>query len=38
MVAVNGKSLDGATHQQAVEILRDTGQVKDRIQCQHGAL
>ncbi|XP_011602895.2 tyrosine-protein phosphatase non-receptor type 13 isoform X2 [Takifugu rubripes] len=26
VVAVNGKSLDGATHQQAVEILRDTGQ------------
>ncbi|KAM9306684.1 tyrosine-protein phosphatase non-receptor type 13 isoform 2-T2 [Pholidichthys leucotaenia] len=27
VVAVNGKSLEGATHQQAVEILRDTGQV-----------
>ncbi|XP_035523727.1 tyrosine-protein phosphatase non-receptor type 13 isoform X4 [Morone saxatilis] len=26
VVAVNGKSLDGATHQQAVEVLRDTGQ------------
>ncbi|XP_051794612.1 tyrosine-protein phosphatase non-receptor type 13 isoform X4 [Acanthochromis polyacanthus] len=26
VVAVNGKSLDGATHQQAVEALRDTGQ------------
>uniref|UniRef100_H3C1Z1 Tyrosine-protein phosphatase non-receptor type 13 n=1 Tax=Tetraodon nigroviridis TaxID=99883 RepID=H3C1Z1_TETNG len=26
VVAVNGKSLEGATHQQAVEILRDTGQ------------
>ncbi len=28
MVAVNGKSLDGATHKQAVEILRDTGPVR----------
>ncbi|XP_050949420.1 tyrosine-protein phosphatase non-receptor type 13 isoform X1 [Labeo rohita] len=27
VVAVNGKSLEGATHKQAVEILRDTGQV-----------
>nr|XP_055035683.1 tyrosine-protein phosphatase non-receptor type 13 isoform X1 [Misgurnus anguillicaudatus] len=27
VVAVNGKSLDGATHKQAVEMLRDTGQV-----------
>ncbi|KAM6975314.1 tyrosine-protein phosphatase non-receptor type 13 isoform 1-T1 [Tautogolabrus adspersus] len=27
VVAVNGKSLDGATHQQAVEALRDTGQM-----------
>ncbi|XP_073680559.1 tyrosine-protein phosphatase non-receptor type 13 isoform X2 [Garra rufa] len=27
VVAVNGKSLDGATHKQAVETLRDTGQV-----------
>uniref|UniRef100_A0A3B4UZV0 Tyrosine-protein phosphatase non-receptor type 13 n=1 Tax=Seriola dumerili TaxID=41447 RepID=A0A3B4UZV0_SERDU len=27
VVAVNGKSLEGATHQQAVEVLRDTGQV-----------
>uniref|UniRef100_A0A3B4FJ30 Tyrosine-protein phosphatase non-receptor type 20 n=1 Tax=Pundamilia nyererei TaxID=303518 RepID=A0A3B4FJ30_9CICH len=26
VVAVNGKSLEGATHQQAVEALRDTGQ------------
>ncbi|XP_023264404.1 tyrosine-protein phosphatase non-receptor type 13 isoform X5 [Seriola lalandi dorsalis] len=26
VVAVNGKSLEGATHQQAVEVLRDTGQ------------
>uniref|UniRef100_A0A665WV87 Protein tyrosine phosphatase non-receptor type 13 n=1 Tax=Echeneis naucrates TaxID=173247 RepID=A0A665WV87_ECHNA len=26
VVAVNGKSLEGATHQQAVETLRDTGQ------------
>ncbi|XP_055087486.1 tyrosine-protein phosphatase non-receptor type 13 isoform X4 [Periophthalmus magnuspinnatus] len=26
VMAVNGKSLDGATHQQAVEALRDTGQ------------
>lgn len=31
VVAVNGKSLEGATHQQAVEILRDTGQVKNRV-------
>ncbi|XP_060747703.1 tyrosine-protein phosphatase non-receptor type 13 isoform X3 [Tachysurus vachellii] len=27
VVAVNGKSLDGATHKEAVEALRDTGQV-----------
>nr|XP_046232099.1 tyrosine-protein phosphatase non-receptor type 13 isoform X2 [Scatophagus argus] len=27
VVAVNGKSLEGATHQQAVEVLRDTGQM-----------
>ncbi|XP_034047388.1 tyrosine-protein phosphatase non-receptor type 13 isoform X2 [Thalassophryne amazonica] len=27
VVAVNGKSLEGATHQQAVENLRDTGQM-----------
>ncbi|XP_047425832.1 tyrosine-protein phosphatase non-receptor type 13 isoform X2 [Mugil cephalus] len=27
VVAVNGKSLEGATHQQAVDVLRDTGQV-----------
>ncbi|XP_041666705.1 tyrosine-protein phosphatase non-receptor type 13 isoform X2 [Cheilinus undulatus] len=27
VLAVNGKSLDGATHQQAVEALRDTGQM-----------
>ncbi|XP_012735223.2 tyrosine-protein phosphatase non-receptor type 13 isoform X3 [Fundulus heteroclitus] len=26
VLAVNGKSLEGATHQQAVEVLRDTGQ------------
>ncbi|KAK7896520.1 hypothetical protein WMY93_021845 [Mugilogobius chulae] len=26
VMAVNGKSLDGATHQRAVEALRDTGQ------------
>uniref|UniRef100_A0A8D3CP77 Protein tyrosine phosphatase non-receptor type 13 n=1 Tax=Scophthalmus maximus TaxID=52904 RepID=A0A8D3CP77_SCOMX len=26
VVAVNGRSLEGATHQQAVEALRDTGQ------------
>ncbi|XP_062290149.1 tyrosine-protein phosphatase non-receptor type 13 [Scomber scombrus] len=26
VVAVNGKSLEGATHQQAVDVLRDTGQ------------
>uniref|UniRef100_A0A7N8XN27 Protein tyrosine phosphatase non-receptor type 13 n=1 Tax=Mastacembelus armatus TaxID=205130 RepID=A0A7N8XN27_9TELE len=27
VVAVNGKSLEGATHQQAVEALRDTSQI-----------
>ncbi|XP_051959846.1 tyrosine-protein phosphatase non-receptor type 13 isoform X2 [Xyrauchen texanus] len=27
VVAVNGKSLEGASHKQAVEMLRDTGQV-----------
>ncbi|XP_051733435.1 tyrosine-protein phosphatase non-receptor type 13-like isoform X3 [Ctenopharyngodon idella] len=27
VMAVNGKSLEGATHKQAVEMLRDTGQV-----------
>ncbi|XP_018609208.2 tyrosine-protein phosphatase non-receptor type 13 isoform X3 [Scleropages formosus] len=27
VLAVNGKSLEGATHKQAVEALRDTGQV-----------
>ncbi|KAM6986294.1 tyrosine-protein phosphatase non-receptor type 13 [Aplochiton taeniatus] len=27
VVAVNGKSLEGATHKQAVETLRDTGQL-----------
>lgn len=32
VVAVNGKSLEGATHQQAVEVLKDTGQVSDNIQ------
>ncbi|XP_013861930.1 tyrosine-protein phosphatase non-receptor type 13 isoform X2 [Austrofundulus limnaeus] len=26
VVAVNGKSLEGATHQQAVDVLRETGQ------------
>lgn len=31
VVAVNGKSLDGATHKQAVEVLRDTGQVRDDV-------
>lgn len=31
VMAVNGKSLEGATHQQAVEALRDTGQVRDDI-------
>lgn len=31
MVAVNGKSLEGATHQQAVELLKETGQVKVHI-------
>lgn len=30
-MAVNGKSLEGATHQQAVEALRDTGQVRESI-------
>uniref|UniRef100_A0A8C2J718 Protein tyrosine phosphatase non-receptor type 13 n=1 Tax=Cyprinus carpio TaxID=7962 RepID=A0A8C2J718_CYPCA len=28
VVAVNGKSLEGASHKQAVEMLRDTGQVR----------
>lgn len=28
VMAVNGKSLEGATHKQAVEMLRDTGQVR----------
>lgn len=37
MVAVNGKSLEGATHQQAVEALRDTGQVRDDIYHGHPA-
>lgn len=37
MVAVNGKSLEGATHQQAVEVLKDTGQVKDDIYHEHPA-
>lgn len=37
VVAVNGKSLDGATHQQAVEALRDTGQVRDDFNHQHQA-
>jgi len=27
-MAVNGKSLDGASHKQAVEMLRYTGQVR----------
>uniref|UniRef100_A0A665WTZ5 Protein tyrosine phosphatase non-receptor type 13 n=1 Tax=Echeneis naucrates TaxID=173247 RepID=A0A665WTZ5_ECHNA len=36
VVAVNGKSLEGATHQQAVETLRDTGQV--RLDIYHGHL
>uniref|UniRef100_A0A3B5QZH6 Protein tyrosine phosphatase non-receptor type 13 n=1 Tax=Xiphophorus maculatus TaxID=8083 RepID=A0A3B5QZH6_XIPMA len=27
VLAVNGKSLEGATHHQAVDVLRDTGQV-----------
>ncbi|XP_035382781.1 tyrosine-protein phosphatase non-receptor type 13 [Electrophorus electricus] len=27
VVAVNGKNLEGATHKQAVDVLRDTGQV-----------
>lgn len=37
VMAVNGKSLEGATHQQAVEALRDTGQVWDDIYHQHSA-
>uniref|UniRef100_A0A3P8WX07 PDZ domain-containing protein n=1 Tax=Cynoglossus semilaevis TaxID=244447 RepID=A0A3P8WX07_CYNSE len=28
VLVVNGRSLEGATHQQAVEALRDTGQVR----------
>ena len=28
MLAVNGVSLEGATHKQAVETLRNTGQVR----------
>ncbi|CAL9682119.1 unnamed protein product [Knipowitschia caucasica] len=35
VMAVNGKSLDGATHQQAVEALRDTGQ-KVRLLLEKG--
>lgn len=31
VVAVNGKSLEGATHHQAVEVLKETGQVRNRI-------
>lgn len=31
VVAVNSKSLEGATHQQAVEVLKDTGQVSDDV-------
>lgn len=31
VVAVNGKSLEGATHHQAVEVLKETGQVRDHI-------
>ena len=31
VVAVNGKSLEGATHKLAVEALRDTGQVKTQL-------
>lgn len=30
-MAVNGKSLEGASHQQAVNALRDTGQVRDGV-------
>ncbi|TSK72179.1 Tyrosine-protein phosphatase non-receptor type 13 [Bagarius yarrelli] len=29
VVAVNGKSLEGATHKEAVDVLRDTGQVRN---------
>ncbi|KAG7241129.1 hypothetical protein INR49_025872 [Caranx melampygus] len=35
VVAVNGRSLEGATHQQAVETLRDTGQVSYNIYHKH---
>lgn len=38
VVAVNGRSLEGATHQQAVEVLRDTGQVRDQVQHQRSPL
>lgn len=31
MVSVNGKSLEGATHKEAVDALRDTGQVRNAI-------
>lgn len=32
VVAVNGRSLEGATHKEAVEALRDTGQVRNAIE------
>ncbi|XP_038130998.1 tyrosine-protein phosphatase non-receptor type 13 isoform X2 [Cyprinodon tularosa] len=37
VLAVNGRSLEGATHQQAVEILRDTGQTV-QLQLEKGHL
>lgn len=37
VVAVNGKSLEGATHHQAVEVLKETGQVRDHIYRNHPA-
>lgn len=35
VVAVNGNSLEGATHEQAVEVLRETGQVRGDVCLQH---
>lgn len=37
VVAVNGKSLEGATHHQAVGVLKETGQVRDHIYRKHPA-
>uniref|UniRef100_A0A8C2WLJ2 Protein tyrosine phosphatase non-receptor type 13 n=1 Tax=Cyclopterus lumpus TaxID=8103 RepID=A0A8C2WLJ2_CYCLU len=36
VVAVNGNSLEGATHQQAVEVLRETGQVRVHLLLEKG--